>query len=171
MAKNKKNKNKNVLADFKGSVAERISKSLNKHGEIKGENKKETKNLKAMCNHHKLTKKQKIKAMVYNNGNGQCTCTMCGKSFPTHLYDHEELMKVVGKTQSIVSQAAFMTAAAGLGKDTEKFIAELSIYLNQFPKVYGKVKTVVEKSEKVKKKKKNKGYNNNDGSENYGGWR
>ena len=67
MAKNK-NKNKNALVDFKGSVAERISKSLNKHGEIKGENKKETKILKAMCNHHKLTKQQKIKAMVYNNG-------------------------------------------------------------------------------------------------------
>lgn len=161
----KKNENINI----KGSIVATITNNLNKHGEIRGGNKKETKNLRAMCPHHKLTKKGKIKPTVINDGNGTCLCTMCGHKFSTHLYTKDEVKKTTGKFTGMLDQARFMNEAADLGKESASYLAKLSVEVSHFPKTYGKIKKAVERTENVKKKK-NK--NNGDGgTTNYGGWR
>lgn len=164
-----KNDSKNQTK-IKGSIVATITNNLNKHGEIKGETKKETKNLKAMCPHHKINKKGKIKPTVWNDGNGICTCEMCGAKIPTHLFEKEEVNKVYGKFKSLLDQARFMAESADLGKETNMFLADLSVKAAQFGKTYGKIKHTVERTEHMKKKKKGKKPNGS-GSENYGGWR
>lgn len=152
------------------STVQVVTNSLNKHGEIRGKDKKESKNLKAMCPHHKITKKGKIKPTVYNDGNGTCTCEMCGHKFPTHLYDKDETGKIVGKMTQLLDQSRYLAEAADLGKDTKQYLASTSVSVSHFPKTYGKIKKVVEKSENTKRRK-NKGRGGRGGSEVYGGWR
>jgi hypothetical protein len=169
-----KNKNKKAFT-FNGKNFDTIvmvTNSLNKHGEIRGASKKETKNLRALCPHHKLNKKGKKKPTVSNNGNGLCTCEMCGSSFTTHLYNKDELDKIVGKINNVLSQARYIVASADLGKEAEQFFARTSVEMAQLPKAYSKIKNAVERSENLKKKKKGKDKNySGSGSENYGGWR
>lgn len=158
--------------NIKGSIVATITNNLNKHGEIKGENKKETKNLKAMCPHHKITKKGKIRPTVTNDGNGTCYCSMCGHKFSTHLYTKDETKKIVGKFTGMLDQARFMNEAADLGKDTGAYLARLSVETSHFKKTYGKIKKAVERTEHVKKKKRgNNNRNGGNSSTNYGGWR
>lgn len=164
--KNNKNGNNRVV---KGNIVATITANLNKHGEIKGSNKKETKNLKAMCPHHKETKKGKNKAMVWNNGDGSLKCTMCDNRVPTDLKSKEDVKKTISPTQDLLSQARYMTVAADLGKEEQAYFARLSVDLANFPKVYGRVKHIVEKRENMRKRKKKNGNRNNSGV--YGGWR
>lgn len=161
---------KEINISGKGGIVAAVTNSLNKHGEIKGNSKKETKNLKAMCPHHKINKKGKIKPTVYNDGNGTCVCTMCGAKFTTHLFNKEEIDKIQGKFKGVLDQARYMTEAADLGKDTSTYLAKLSVDVSHFGKTYGKIRHVVQRSENMKKKKKNNN-NRGNGSENYGGWR
>lgn len=168
----KNNMKENDVKIVKGSIVATITNSLNKHGEIKGQNKKETKNLRAMCPHHRINKKGKIKPTIWNDGNGTCTCEMCGAKFTTHLYNKEELDKILGKTKAVLDQSRYMCESADLGKETAQFLADLSVKFSQFGKTYGKMKHSVERSENMKKKKNGKGKKTNgSGSENYGGWR
>lgn len=159
---------KNEL-DIKGSLVATITNNLNKHGEIRGESKKQRKMLKAACPHHKITKKGKIKPTIYNDGNNTCTCEMCGAKFTTHLHTKEETKKIVGNMKEMLDQARFMNQAADLGKETATYLAKLSVDVSHFSKTYGKIKKAVERSENVKnKKKKNRG---NGGGSSYGAWR
>lgn len=162
-------KNKNNEVNIKGSIVATVTDSLNKHGEIRGSSKKETKNLKAMCPHHKITKKGKIKPTIYNDGQGTCTCEMCGAKFTTHLYSKEESNKVIGKMKMMLDQARFMNQAADTGKETGLYLAKLSVDLSHFGKTYGRMKKAVERTEDMKKRK-NKSRNNAGGS-NYGSWK
>lgn len=163
-------KNKNLRVGSGKSTVQLITNSLNKHGEIRGESKKETKNLKAMCPHHKMTKKGKIKPTVYNDGNGTCTCEMCGHSFTTHLYGNDEVKKSVGEIVQLLDQSRYMAEAADLGKETKAYLAQTSVSMSHFPKTYKKIRKVIEKTENTKRKK-NKNRNQRGGSESYGGWR
>lgn len=163
-------KAENLISEKKGGIVATITNSLNKHGEIKGKSKKETKNLKLMCPHHKFNKKGKKKPTVYNDGNGTCVCTMCGARIPTHLYNNDETDKIQGKFKSVLDQARFMAESADLGKETSTFLARLSVDVGHFGKTYKKIRHVVQKSENMKKKKKDN-TNRGNGSENYGGWR
>lgn len=167
----KDNKKTEIKVGSGKSTVQIVTNSLNKHGEIRGDNKKETKNLKAMCPHHKITKKGKIKPTVYNDGNGTCTCEMCGHKFPTHLFDKDEIGKIVGKMTQTLDQARYMAEAADLGKETKAYLAQTSVSVSHFPKTYGKIKHVVEKSENTKKKKNRNRNGGRGGSESYGGWR
>ena len=56
-----------------------------------------------------------------------------------------------------------------LGKEEQAYFARLSVDLANFPKVYGRVKHIVEKRENMRKRKKKNGNRNNSGV--YGGWR
>lgn len=167
---NRKNGGKQAGQKQQKDIAQIITNSLNKHGEIKGKNKKETKNLRAMCTHHKYTKKGKKKADIINEGNGNITCLMCSSKFNTHLADKNEIHKIVNKLLQYLNQCKFMAEAAGLGKGTINYLAELCVQVSHFEKVYCKTKHVVERAEHVKnKKKKNKNYGT--GSEDLGSWR
>ena len=167
MGKNKKNKFD--VENIKGSIVGAVTNSLNKHGEIRGETKKETKNLKAMCPHHKITKKGKIKPTIFNDGQGTCTCEMCGAKFTTHLYNKEESDKIIGKMKGMLDQARFMNQAADTGKETQIYLAKLSVDVSHFGKTYGRIKKAVERTDSIKKKK-NKSNNHYNGSS-YGSWK
>lgn len=153
------------------SITALISASLNKHGRIKGKTKKETKNLKASCLHHIITKKGKKRPKVANNGNGVCECYLCDKKFRTKLYDDSELKENLAAFSGMVEQAKFMAEAADLGEDTKKYLVETALDVSKFSKTYRKIRHVVEKTSNLKKKKKKNNGNNGGGSQNYGGWR
>ena len=154
------------------SIVKIITQSLNKHGEIKGRDKQETKNLKDMCMHHKLTKKGVLRPAIYNDGNGVCTCELCGKKFTTHLATKGEIKDVTANLMQYVDQAKYSTVAADLGKQTEGYLADLSIKVRQFKKVYSRVKKAINKKENTKKKKKkSRRGNNGSDSDSFGSWR
>lgn len=156
----------------KGSIVAKISSKLNKHGEIRGKNKKETKTLRAMCPGNAINKKGKLKARIYNDGNGTCTCLMCTKKFPTELYSKGKVSHMVKDMGALLHQARFMVVSADLGKETEEYLARLSVDVEHLPKVYGKIKHAVEKREHIRNKKKGGNRKNRgSGSESYGAWR
>lgn len=172
MGKNKNKKQKAELRVDGKSTVQAVTNSLNKHGEIRGDSKKETKNLKAMCPHHKVTKKGKIKPTVINDGRGTCICEMCGHRFPTKLYSSEDTHAAVDAVTTILDQARFMAEAADLGKDTKMYLARTSVDIAHLPKTYGKIRHVTEKNDAIKKhKKKNRGNEVRGGSESYGAWK
>ena len=155
--------------NYEKNITAVITNHLNKHGEIRGENKKETKNLKLACNHHKITKKGKIKPTIFNDGNGMCVCEMCGARFSAVLYEKDESKKIIGKVKGMLDQAKFMNQAYDTGKDTQVYLTKLSVDLGHFGKTYGKIKKAAERLENVKKKKK--GNNRSSQGSNYGSWK
>lgn len=156
----------------KGSIVAKISTKLNKHGEIRGKNKKETQNLISMCPGNAINKKGKLKAKIHNDGNGTCTCEMCTRKFPSELYAKSKVKHMVKDFDALLHQARFMVVSADLGRETEEYLARLSVDIDHLPKVYGKIKHAVEKRESIRNKKKgNKRNNRGTGSESYGAWR
>ena len=154
------------------SLAATITNNLNKHGEIKGKNKKESKKLKAACPHHKVNKKGKVRPTIAND-NGVCYCKMCGAQFRAPLYDNKELSSIVGKYRGVLEQSKFITQSYELGEDMVGFFANANIYASETKKQYKKIRKIAEKRDRIKKKsKKNRnggGFNGNS-SDNFGSW-
>lgn len=166
--------NKNTQTKNGSSIVATVTNSLNKHGEIKGKDKKETKNLRAMCPHHKITKKGNIKATIINDGAGTCTCLMCGASWSTDLPDKDEVKKILKPVKELLDMSRFLAEAADLGKETKAYLAKVSVDMAHLPKTYNKITHVVKKSESIKNKKRKGNKNNNSydgGSQRYGGWK
>lgn len=159
-----------VINASKGSIIAKISENVNKHGKIKCKNKKMTKEFKNMCFHHVINKRGKVKPRIHNNGSGKCTCSMCSHSFTTKLKSKVEITELNNEYMEAVDQAKFITAAAGLGRETEEYLANLSVSVGKFPNVYNKIKHQAEKSESVKKNKNRSKTKNNSYSA-MGGWR
>ena len=161
MAKDKKKGNTRIPTIASNTVTARITKSLNKKGRIKGKTKEETKLLKAVCNGHKLNKKGKVRAIIVNRGDGYCECA-CGTVFPAAPYKKEEVKDMIQPLKELLHQGRFMCEAAGIDTATQQYFADTSIRIEKLPKIYNRVKKVVEKNDnnkKNKKNKKNKGYN------------
>lgn len=152
------------------SFVQLITNNLNKHGEIRGKSKKETRNLRAICFHHRITKKGKVRPSVYNNGEGFCICEMCGKKFPTHFFSNDETKKACKDLTEMLTQSRFMAEAADLGNDTKNYLAKLSLDISHFKKTYAKIRHVVEKSDRMKKNR-GKGNRRGSSSETFGSWR
>ena len=166
----KNNGKKEIGGESCRQIVTQVTKSLNKHGEIRGKNKQQTKSLRAACPHHKITNKGKIKPTIVNRGDGTCYCTMCNRQFTTRLFTDDELGKVTGNFRSVLDQARFMATAADLGKDTTEYLTRISVDASLFKKTYGRIKKVVQKSNDVRSKK-NKNRSKGGGSESYGGWK
>jgi uncharacterized Zn finger protein (UPF0148 family) len=162
-----KNKNINTM-NIKGSTVSEVTNNLNKHGEIRGNNKNQTKNLRALCPHHKINKKGKLKMTIVNNGNGECTCLMCGRKFRTQLFDKKEVKDSVEDVREILDQARFMNIAADLGKETELYLAKVSVDISHLPKTYKRIRKATERTDSLKNKKKKSKKNY---TPSYGGWR
>lgn len=163
-------KKKEISSESARQMVAQVTKSLNKHGEIRGKNKQQTKSLKAACPHHKITAKGKIKPTIVNRGDGTCYCSMCDHQFTTRLYNHDELEKITGNFRGVLDQARFMVTAADLGKETSEYLTRISVDTSMFKKTYGRIRKAVEKNNDVRGKK-NKNRNRGGGSENYGGWK
>lgn len=155
------------MANFKNGPVGMVTNALNKKGTLKGKNKKETKQLKAICPHHKFNKKGKLKPTIFNNGDGTCTCEMCGARFPASFYKNNELDDVVGGMQTLNDQAKYMAVSLGAGNETIEYFSQAGGILGKYKKAYKKIRNVAEKQNSVKKKKNKKG---GYGSSQYGSW-
>lgn len=153
----------------KKSIVAKLTEKTNKKGVIRGNNKKETKSLRAMCVHHRINKKGKIKPTISAAGD-RCECKMCGNKFPTKILKQDRLMEIYSPLKGYVNQAKFMAVAGDLGDEVTNFLCKFSVDLEKFPKVYRKIASAVEKKDSVKKKRHNKHGNNNSGSSSYGSW-
>lgn len=159
------NENKNG----KIKVVSAVSKSINKHGKIKGKNKKETKYLTRACTHHKYNRKGKLKPAFINNAEGECVCELCGRSFPTKPETKDNVKKLINPIRELADQAATGAVAGGLGEKAIDKLVTIKVLLAEFPKDYSKIMKAISKEDNIKKKKK---HNNNGGggSSQYGGW-
>ena len=157
--------------DYKldGNIIATIKEHTNKHGKIKGKNKKQTRTLVGACPHHTLNKNGKIKPILSNDGKQTCTCRACGASFKGHPYSGEDVKRMAKGTKELVNQLKYLSVAVNAGNETVRFACELGSMLEHLPSVYKNVKQIAEKAEAVKNKKKKKKSNSN--FSNVGGWR
>lgn len=145
-----------------------VSQHVNKNGKLTGD-KKEKKALRSICEHHVISKKgKKIKAQLDIHGK-QCTCKVCRETMPVDFYDDQQYDKVYAPFKAILSQGKLMAAATNADLKTQQEICELNLRADNYKKVYGNLRKVTEKQDKIKKKKSNKGRDKNGGS--FGSWR
>lgn len=143
-----------------------VTEATNKKGKLKGKSKSQTKYLKGICPHHVITKKGKLKPRVFNNGNGECICTLCGARFPAKFYDNDSLHNVVGEMTVLNDQCKFLATSVHAGAGTVDYYSEMGAQLVNYGKNYKKLRSVADKQNNVRKKKKR----NNYGSSQYGSW-
>lgn len=142
-----------------------VNKALSKKGKIKGKNKKETKLLKSICMHHRITRRGKLKPAYYMQGD-ECICKLCHARFPARFYSKEDVADVVDPMIEMNNQLKYLAAAANLGQKTSDYAANMGAELAIYKKTMKKATAVADKKGKVKKKRK-KAYS---GSEKYGSW-
>ena len=148
---------KTTMVDLGGKkLIEFHTSMLNKHGELKGRNKKETKIIKETCMHHKVGKKGKLKSRVeVTNGIGHCT--MCGEDFRAVPYTKEERNEICGNIKELANHTKYLAAAVGANEDVQRVLAETCISIDNLKHINKKYTKIVEKQEKLKSKnKKNK---------------
>ena len=144
-----------------------ITNASDKKGRIRGKNKKETKQLIAMCPHHKYNKKGKIKPIIEYD-DGVCTCYLCGAQFPAVPYDNDSFNKIHTDMTEVIDQAKYMAVEIGAGPETQEFLSSYAVQHKKFKKTYNKIKDVAVKQSRVKKKKHNG--SSGGGSSRYGSW-
>jgi len=143
-----------------------VSRSTTKKGLLKGKNKKETKNLRAICPHHKITKNGNIKKML-EVSNDYCICLMCGARFPASLFKNDEIEEIVGDMKELNNQAKFLATATNAGNQMNDYFAEMGARLRTYKKNVIKVRNVADRQQNVKKKNKKR---DSYGSSQYGKW-
>lgn len=145
-----------------------VSNSINGKGKIRG-NKKQKREVKAICNHYIYTRKGKLKPTIEPEGRGKCRCYICGDIVPMDLLQEGEIIKETKRVYDRVSQAAFMAQSLDAGKNVVAQITDTKNLLKKFPKTYTNLRKVAEKLDRTtKNKKKNK--NHNGGSSSLGQW-
>ena len=140
------------------NLVELHSKSLNKHGVLKGKNKKETKVLKATCMHHKYNKKGKLKSRISDvDKNGICHCTMCETDFRALPYNKEDRRKALDESLNLIDNTKFyITAVDPKNEAAQRLLAEADVAMRLVAKYNKKVtKIVMKKDNLTEKKKKN----------------
>lgn len=149
------------------NIIEFQTSMLNKHGELKGRNKKETALLRDTCMHHKKNKKGKNKSRVELE-DGQACCAMCQAEFRAQPYSKSERKEIIGEGKELANHTKFMAAACGADEQTLRSLAEISVGLTNLGKINKSLTKIVSKEDAIKKKnKKNKGNT----SESLGSWR
>ena len=162
----KKNKKQNEIKIGDGSVIAIITENLSKKGEIKGRNKRQTKVLRGACMHHVINRKGKVKARIWNDGKGHCTCTLCKFTFGTKRAGDKELDLTVGDFQKLNNQAKFIAAAIGADSDTITYLSKIGSDLMFYNKTYKRIMSIVEKRDNLSNKKQK----SHTGSNNFGSW-
>lgn len=147
-----------------------IAKNITKKGKIKGSNKKETKQLKLMCPHHRITKKGAVKSTlipggVNEEGKQVCVCELCKKEVATKFFTDEQVNEIIGNMDALLQQEKYIGTAIGANKVTD-FAAQACVMVNHAKKSYIRSRNIAKKSGNIKKKKKDSGR----GSNVYGSW-
>ena len=143
-----------------------VTKHLNKKGRLKGKNKKETKALKGMCPHHKITKRGKVKPTIFNQDGKYCICYMCGQEFPMNFYKNEELDEIIGNMKELNNHNKYTSVATNSGDGMVDFFANVGVALEQYKKNAKRVRNVASKEHNVKRRRNNKAT----GSSQFGSW-
>lgn len=138
-----------------------ISKIYKKKGKIKGRNKNETKLLRATCTHHVYTKNEKLKPVLIAKDNVVLICKVCGARFTAQFKTKEEKKEIIGSYREMLDQLKFISVAVGADKKTVSFITQQCVNLITINKISKKLYKVADKSSSKDKRKKNKGYKQN----------
>ena len=138
-----------------------------KKGKIRGKNKTQTKILVGACPHHTFNGKGKLKTTLGNNGKNKCTCRRCKADFEPRTYTKEEVIKKIAGAKEVVNQMKYLSVAVKAGPEAVKFSTEAGSILELLPKFYRKTAKIAEKSESVRKKRKNKKHSS---ANDYGSW-
>lgn len=146
---------------------EEVTKATNKKGKLKGKNKKETKVLKAVCPHHKISKKGKIKPTTFRSSDGMCICSMCGAKFPARFYKDDDVDRIVGDMETLNNQSKYMSTAIGAGPKSIDYFCNMGAELSTYGKSYRKIREVADKRGRAKQKKRKRTFG---GSSEYGSW-
>ena len=149
-------------------VVRKTSGTLNKKGEIRGNNKRETKTLKKSCTHFIVNKKGKLKSPT-DIIDGKCHCYACGADFRCKLYKKDEIKEICNDTIEMINHFKFLSVATGADEETVNFLVHLAVEFGKLPKVARKLTEMAEKQEKIKGNNKKNKYNNG-GSESLGSW-
>ena len=145
-----------------------ITKHVTKSGKLKGKNKKETKYLKSVCVHFMYNKKGKLKPMFFNDGQGECVCKLCARSFPAKIIENKDVDAACKLVISYIDQATAGAVSTGVSSKTIEKFAETKSNLDFFRKKgYKKTVSVVTATDRVKNKKRK---NRNSGNTSYGQW-
>ena len=154
----KKTKMKTTQLNLGGKrLIEFHTASLNKHGELKGKNKKETRVIRDTCMHHKIGKKGKLKSRVDLIGDNMGHCTMCCHEFTITPYTKEDRKKIISDVTEMTDQTKFMAAAIGADESTQRALAEFSVGIRNLNRINKQCTKMVKKEDQLSKKnKKNK---------------
>lgn len=149
-----KNKNQGTAFSMAGvDPVKVVSEHLTKKGKIKG-SKKEVKNIKSICPHHALNRKGKKKAKVQPLKGKMCQCKICQEKYKQDFYTDQELDKAYNEIKPQMSQAKLLVQATNADKYSVQYISEANIYIDRFGKFYRNLRSVGQKQDKTKKKKK-----------------
>ena len=140
-----------------------------KKGKLRAGSKKEKKILKGACTHHFLSKNDRVKPAYYNDGRGYCTCNICGHTWPAKMKPKDKVESAIGPVRELNDQLKTLAQAMNADKKTIGYVSEFGSMIELFPPFYERIKTVAEKNDRVKKKKKNKG--SSDGGVSFGAWK
>ena len=148
-------------------ILRRYTNAINKKGELKGSNKKETKSLRGGCVHHKYNKHGNPKATIFINDGSTCNCTLCKGSFPAVFYDNKSIHDIVDEMVELNNHNKYIAVASNAGEEVVEYFSMIGSMLAFYPKNSKKVRNVAQKQDNVKKKKK---HHNGGGSSAYGSW-
>lgn len=163
----KSKKMKTTRLDLGGKkLIEFHTAKMNKHGELKGSNKKETRVIRDTCCHHRIGKKGKVRSRV-DIVNGEAHCTMCNSDFRAKPYSKEERKQVIGDITEFANHTKFMAAAIGAGEDTLRSLAEFSVGIDNVERINKTCTKIVKKEDQISKKNKK---NSSNSSSNLGNW-
>lgn len=161
-----KTKLKTTRLDLGGKkLIEFHTQKLNKHGELKGKNKKETRLIKDTCMHHKIGKKGKVKARIELDNN-VAHCTMCNHEFTVTPYEKDERNRITNDMWEFTDQTKFMAAAVGADESTMRALAEFGVGIDNIKKINKTLTKIVKKEDMLSKKKQK----NKNSSQSLGSW-
>lgn len=146
-----------------------ISSKINKKGKLKGSNKKETKNIRAACAHHIITKKGKIKNKLVTYNKTSAICKLCNAIVPVTLISPEEAEKAWETGRIMYDQSKYVAVKMGIKPETIDIICNGSVYWAKMKKIYSRISRIVNKTNSLNQHKKNP--NNNNRDKVFGQWR
>lgn len=144
-----------------------VNRSLNKHGEIKGESKKKTKILKGKCFHSSFKKNGKRKKRFYIGHDEMCHCEMCKGEFLPRPLSKDELREAIDVMRRVNNQVKYLSMECNADIKTMEFFANFGSMLEIYEKPARRLQEIARKEDSVKKNKKRQSY---DGSQSYGSW-
>lgn len=157
----------------KNKLVVKISSMLNKKGEIKGKDKKETKTAKHGCPHWKINKKGKVVPNIDVVGD-YAICRGCGSKIPLQFYDNDKLKGTLNEMKELNNQAKFLSIATNSGEEMSALFSKTGVLLGIYKKNYKKLRKIAEKQSNIGGKKGKKGKNKGNGggtsSDAFGSW-